>query len=70
MGDEKYMRMALGLGGYHVFGSPETVAEEFRLLYEDCGMEGVLISYCDPQRGLHQTEDRVLPILRKMGLRQ
>ena len=70
MGDEKYMRMALGLGGYHVFGSPETVAEEFRLLYEDCGMEGVLISYFDPQRGLHQTEDSLLPILRKMGLRQ
>ena len=64
------MRMALGLGGYHVFGSPETVAEEFRLLHDECGMEGVLICYFDPQRGLHQTEDSLLPILRKMGLRQ
>lgn len=69
LGEDAYMSMALGLGGYHIFGSPETVAEQFKAMHDDCGMDGVLLSFFDPQRGLHQTEDQLIPILRKMGLR-
>ena len=70
VGNDAYLRMALGLGGYHAFGSPQTVAETFRVLQRDCAMEGVLICFLDPQKGLHQVEDDLIPILKTMGLRK
>ena len=70
VGNDAYLRMAIGLGGLQVFGSPETVAETFRELHDEGGMEGILICYFDPKEGLRQTEDSLIPILKKMGLRK
>lgn len=70
VGNDAYLRMAIGLGGLQVFGSPETVAETFRELHHEGGMEGILIAYFDPKEGLRQTEDSLMPILKKMGLRK
>ena len=66
--DEK-IKIALGLGGYWSVGSPQTQAETIRMLHQECGVDGVLLSFFDPLRGLHYMEDEVVPILKKMGLR-
>ena len=63
------LKFALGLGGWWMVGSPETQAELIRMLHDDCGMEGILLSCFDPLYGLHYLENGVFPILRKMGLR-
>ncbi|MBV9121368.1 MAG: LLM class flavin-dependent oxidoreductase [Chloroflexi bacterium] len=69
IGREMYLRFAMGLSAWHVYGSYETAAEQIRALHE-CGIESILTSFFDPIRGLHLMEDDVIPILRKMGLRK
>ena len=69
MGREMYLRYAMGLGAWHLYGSYQTVAEEIRALHE-AGIESILTCFFDPIRGLHQMEDDVIPLLRKMGLRR
>jgi FMNH2-dependent dimethyl sulfone monooxygenase len=69
MGREHFMRTALGLGAWHLFGGYETVAEQIRAL-RAAGIESILTCFFDPLRGLHQMEDDVIPILRRMGLRR
>lgn len=59
---------ALGMTSPRLCGSPETVAEKIRALHE-VGIESLFINFSDPQKGLHQMQDDVLPILRKMGIR-
>ena len=68
MGKDKYVRFALGLGAWQLFGSYQSVAEQIRELYET-GLESVLVAFFDPLRGLHQMEDDLLPLLKKMNLR-
>lgn len=68
-GKEGFERMALGLRAPQLIGSPQTVAEQIKNLY-DCGIESILIGFFDPQKGLHMMQDSVMPILRKMGLRR
>jgi FMNH2-dependent dimethyl sulfone monooxygenase len=70
IGEEAFVRVGLGLNGYHVVGGYDSVAEQIRKLYEDYGQEGILVSWLDPLRGLHQLEDHIIPRLRKMGLRK
>ncbi|SDZ49378.1 LLM class flavin-dependent oxidoreductase [Herbiconiux ginsengi] len=60
---------SLGMTSPRLYGSPETVAEKIRALH-DVGIESLFINFADPQKGLHQMQDDVLPILRKMGLRK
>jgi FMNH2-dependent dimethyl sulfone monooxygenase len=69
IGREMFMRFAMGLGAWHLYGSYETVAEEIRRLHE-AGIESILTCFYDPLRGLHQMEDDVIPLLRRMGLRR
>jgi FMNH2-dependent dimethyl sulfone monooxygenase len=69
MDREAFVRLAMGIGAHHLIGSYETVAEELRALSE-VGVESALVSSFDPLRMLHQMEDDVLPIMRKMGVRK
>ena len=68
MSKEFVESFALGFTSPQLTGSPETVAEKIRELHE-VGIEALFICFADPQKGLHQMEDDVLPILRKMGIR-
>ena len=70
IGEDSYRRMALGLGGMHLVGSYDTVAEKLRLLATECGQDGIVFSFFDPAKGLHELEDQVIPRLRKIGLRK
>jgi FMNH2-dependent dimethyl sulfone monooxygenase len=69
MGREMYMRWALGLSAWHVYGGVDSVAEQMRQLHET-GLESLLTCFFDPIRGIHLMEDGVMPILKKMGLRR
>lgn len=66
---EQWESFGLGLTGYQLFGSYETVAERIRALHET-GVEHVCLGFLEPKRGLQQMEEHVLPILRKMNLRK
>jgi len=70
VGEQRYLGSALGLGGHHIIGSPQSVAEQIRLLHQEGGQRGVLLSFFDPVAGLEMMRESVLPILRKMGLRK
>jgi FMNH2-dependent dimethyl sulfone monooxygenase len=69
IGRENFLRIGFGLTAWQIVGSPKTVAEELRKLHE-VGVESVLTCFVDPFRGLHAMEDDVIPLLKKMGLRQ
>jgi len=69
LGRETYMRFAMGLSAWHIYGGVESVAEQMKQLH-DLGLESLLTCFFDPIHGLHLMEDDVLPILKKMGLRR
>jgi FMNH2-dependent dimethyl sulfone monooxygenase len=69
LGKETYMRFALGLSAWHIYGGVQSVAEQMKQLH-DLGLESLLTCFFDPIRGLHLMEDDVIPILKKMGLRK
>jgi FMNH2-dependent dimethyl sulfone monooxygenase len=69
IGREMFMRWAMGLSAWHIYGGYESAAEQMRQLH-DVGIESILMCFFDPLRGLHQMEDDVIPLLRKMGLRK
>jgi FMNH2-dependent dimethyl sulfone monooxygenase len=68
IGKQAYVSLALGITAPRIVGSYETCAEKLRELHET-GIESVLICFFDPQKGLHQMQDDILPILKRMGLR-
>lgn len=68
VGKDMFLRIALGIGAWQIIGSYETVAERIRELHE-IGIESILMCFFDPLGGLHHMEDEILPILKKMGLR-
>lgn len=65
---ELYSSFAIGISAPQIVGSYQTCAERLKEFY-DAGLESVLISFYDPQNGLHQMEDHILPIMRRMGIR-
>ena len=69
VGEATYVRLALGLGGMHLVGSYDSVAERLQSLAA-AGQQGAVLSFFDPLRGLHDLEDEIIPRLRKMGLRK
>jgi len=69
MGKDVFMRWAMGMSAWKLYGSYDTVAESIRQLH-DVGIESILTCFLDPTRGLHQMEDEVIPRLKKMGLRR
>ena len=62
-------RLALGFTSPQIYGSYESVAEQMREL-NNSGIESLLMCFYDPQKGLHQMQDDIMPILKKMGLRK
>ena len=70
VGEDNYTRCALGLGAMPLVGSHETVAEKMRVLADDYGMDGLALSFFDPIRGLQETDDYIIPRLKKMALRK
>ena len=68
LGRDQFNRIAAGMIGYQFFGSYETVAEKMRELHR-VGVDNLVIGYFDPERGLRQMEEHVIPILKRMGLR-
>ena len=69
LGREQYNKIAAGMYGYQFFGRPETVAEKMRALHET-GVDNIVIAFFDPERGLRQMDEQVIPILKRMGLRK
>ncbi|MFA3878002.1 LLM class flavin-dependent oxidoreductase [Streptomyces sp. MMCC 100] len=66
IGKEHYEGLGMGMGAYQLFGSYETVADQLIALYE-AGVGQFALSFFDPQRGVRQMRDHVLPILRERG---
>jgi FMNH2-dependent dimethyl sulfone monooxygenase len=69
VGKETYIAIALGITAPHLVGSYQTVAEKIRALH-GTGLESLLMCFFDPQQGLHQMQDHIVPMLKKMGLRR
>jgi FMNH2-dependent dimethyl sulfone monooxygenase len=69
VGKDAYTAIALGITAPRLVGSYQTVAEQIRDLHET-GLESMLMCFFDPQQGLHQMQDSIMPILKKMGLRR
>lgn len=65
----RYVSAGIGLGGQHVVGSADSVAEGLRELHQRGGQRGVMLSFFDHADGLRRMERDVIPRLRKMGLR-
>jgi alkanesulfonate monooxygenase SsuD/methylene tetrahydromethanopterin reductase-like flavin-dependent oxidoreductase (luciferase family) len=70
VGRETFVSIALGITASHVVGGYETVAEKLRAFNQDAGLESLLLCFFDPQKGLHQMQDEIIPILKKMGVRK
>ena len=68
LGRDQYYKVALGMTGFQLFGNYETVAEKMRSLRE-VGVDNIVVGFFDPHRALRQMEEHVLPILKRMGLR-
>lgn len=69
VGKEMFLRIALGIGAWQITGSYATVAERIRELHE-LGIESILVCFFDPLGGLHDMEDHILPIMKRMNLRK
>jgi dimethylsulfone monooxygenase len=69
LGKEWYTGVALGFGCTRIVGGPRSMAEKIKELH-DAGLESLLLCFYDPQKGLHQMQDNVIPVLKKMGLRR
>ena len=65
---ETFMRLAMGISAWQIVGSYETAAMQIKELH-DIGLESLLFCFLDPARGLQQTEEHLMPILKRMGLR-
>ena len=69
IGKDAYIAVALGITAPRLVGSYETVAQKIEALHAN-GVESVLMCFFDPQQGLHQMQDHIIPIMKKMGLRK
>ncbi len=68
LGREQYLKVALGMTGYQLFGSPRTVAEKLRGLRE-VGVDNAAIGFFDPRKAVPLMGEKVMPVLKEMGLR-
>ena len=69
LGRDQFLKVALGMTGYQLFGGYETVAEKMRGLHE-VGVDNIVVGFFDPGKALAQMEQRVIPILKRMGVRK
>lgn len=70
VGEERYLAAGIGLGGKHMIGSAQTVAEQLREMHIEGRQRGIMLSFFDYFDGLERLERDVLPILRQMGIWQ
>jgi FMNH2-dependent dimethyl sulfone monooxygenase len=68
LNDEHLRKFGLGIGGYQLFGSYETVADKLAGLHA-AGIEHVALGFWDPRRSVEKFEKHVIPLLRERGLR-
>ena len=68
LGREQYLKVALGMTGYQLFGSPRTVAGKMRDLRE-AGVDNAVVGFFDPHKAVPLMGEKVMPILGEMGLR-
>jgi dimethylsulfone monooxygenase len=68
-GEGWFRSHGLGMGGYQLFGSYETVADKLKDLH-DAGVEHVALCFWDPHRGVDQVGRNLIPLLRERGLRR
>jgi FMNH2-dependent dimethyl sulfone monooxygenase len=68
LGLDWFRARGLGMGGYQLFGSYETVADQLAGLHE-AGVEHVALCFFDPNKGVQQMGEHVIPLLRERGLR-
>jgi FMNH2-dependent dimethyl sulfone monooxygenase len=66
---ETVNRLALGFTSPQIYGSYDSVAEQLKA-HNDAGLESMLVCFYDPQKGIHQMQDEIIPRLKKMGLRK
>src|SRR5262245_48572818 len=66
IGKDAYIAVALGITAPRLVGSCETVAQKIEALHAN-GIESVLMCFFDPRQGLHQMQDHIIPIMKKMG---
>jgi len=65
----KKLRLAIaGGGGIQLFGTPHDIAARLKTL-SDCGLDGILLTFVDYERGMTRFAEGVLPLLEKAGLR-
>jgi FMNH2-dependent dimethyl sulfone monooxygenase len=69
VGKEMFEAIGLGFGSPQIVGGYDSCAEQLRALQEQ-GIESLLICFFDPQKGIHQMEDEIIPRLKKMGIRK
>jgi dimethylsulfone monooxygenase len=69
VGRDTFMKVAVGMTGYQLIGSYDTVCERIKALY-DVGVEHMVICFLDPADGLQKVEREILPRLKRMGLRR
>ena len=69
VGRDMFMKIGVGMTGYQLFGSYDTVCEKIRALHE-VGVEHIVICFLDPSRGRRMMEEEIFPRLRAMGLRK
>ena len=69
IGQEEYEKLGMGMGAYQLIGSYSGVAEQLIDLYE-AGIGQVALCFLDPQRGIQQMRDHVIPILAERGYHQ
>jgi FMNH2-dependent dimethyl sulfone monooxygenase len=60
--------IAAGYGGYPILGTAQDIAATLSSI-SDAGMDGVLLTWLDYERGLASFGETVLPLLEKHGLR-
>jgi len=61
-------RFAAGHGAFTIAGTPQHVAEQLQQL-SDCGIAGIALSFVDYVKEFPYFRDEVMPLLRKMKLR-
>jgi alkanesulfonate monooxygenase SsuD/methylene tetrahydromethanopterin reductase-like flavin-dependent oxidoreductase (luciferase family) len=60
---------AAGGGGYHLVGTPDSIAEKLACL-SDAGLDGILFTWADFADGLNRFNRDVMPLLEARGLRR
>jgi FMNH2-dependent dimethyl sulfone monooxygenase len=65
---ERLEDVIAGFGSYPLVGTPEQIVDGLQML-SDAGLEGVVLSWPGYRTGMEQFGEKVLPLLKQVGLR-